>query len=114
MLNLLIAAAVAAKPDTDRRRQSLHGAIAVRTDGTIVQARNGSAPNRAPRGHAEARVCLKSDKGAKIYVCRLLKDGKTFANSRPCKSCMNIMRSKGISAVYYSLGENEWGSISLT
>ena len=36
-----------------------------------------------------------------IYVARVLKNGKT-AMSRPCNSCMQLMKSLGVKNVYYT------------
>ena len=112
MLDLLIDAAAAAKPETDKRRHSLHGCIGIRTDGTIVKARNGSSPGKSPYSHAEVRVCRKLNKGSTVYVARVLKNG-AVANSKPCRTCMSMMRAKGISVVTYSLGPAEWKSVRL-
>lgn len=112
MLDMLLLAADAAKSSKDKRRHALIGAVAIRADGAIVRSRNGSAQRKQPSCHAEARLCNKVDRGARVYVCRVLKNGQ-MALSKPCPRCMSVMRSHGVASVTYSIGPNEWGSVSL-
>lgn len=88
------------------------GAVAKRADGTIVTAANGSAPERSPAAHAEARLARKLDKGAIVYIARVLKSGEV-AMARPCLSCRQMLRSRGVRTVYYTVGPNEFGTLKL-
>lgn len=46
----------------------------------------------------------------RVYVCRVRKDGK-IACSRPCKACMNYMRSLGIRKIFFTEDNNSYGYI---
>ena len=100
----------AAKSD---ERSFLLGSVAIRKDGAMVSAINSASelPNRLL--HAEYKVSKKCDVGATVYVCRVrLLDG-TFAKARPCPPCMKCLISRGIVKVYYTIGDNEFGTINL-
>ncbi len=104
---LLIEAARAAKPNADTRRRVYMGAVAIRSDGTLVKARNGS--NKAKDGscHAEARVLRKCDRGSQVFVARVRKDGST-AIAKPCPQCAARLRSKGVVLVAYTVGNGDY------
>jgi hypothetical protein len=91
------------------KRSFLLSAIGVRSDGAMVRAINAPSisPNRV--AHAEYRLSRKLDTGAVVYVCRIrLLDGKK-ALARPCKSCIKVLKSRGVSKVYFTRGPNKWG-----
>lgn len=87
------------------------GAVAVRSDGAMVSARNSrtECPNR--RAHAEYRVARKSDVGATVFVARITRAGE-WATARPCINCQRAMRSRGIKKVYYTISPDEYGCLT--
>lgn len=93
-------------------RTFLLGAVGVRSDGTLVRARNGSPMEPSPSSHAESRLSRKLDIGSEVYVVRLLKTGQ-YANSRPCLSCQLRLRSRGCKRVYYTITATEYGVMDL-
>lgn len=106
---LLELAMKAARPDVDKKRRAYIGACAVRSDGVIVTARNGSATCVTPAVHAEARVLRKSGWSADVFIARLLKNGQP-AMARPCARCRARLRSAGVKFVTYTL---DGGSYSM-
>jgi hypothetical protein len=100
----------AAKKDD---RSFLLGSIGIRKDGAMVSAINSASefPNRLL--HSEYKICRKLDVGATVYVCRVkLMDG-SFGKARPCRSCLKCLVSKGVSKVYYTITDVEFGIINL-
>lgn len=88
-------------------------AVGVRADGVVVQSRNGCIfHQRIPRAHAEARLARKLTPGSVVYVARTLKDG-TVAMAKPCVSCQNCLRHRGVDRVYYTIAYNEYGVLKL-
>jgi hypothetical protein len=66
-----------------------------------------------PKCHAEFRVCRKLDKNSTVFVVRIaLIDGK-YKNGKPCITCQNAMRTRGVTRVYYSISETEYGVLYL-
>lgn len=88
------------------------GAIAVRKDGVIVRARNGSDTNRSPTIHAEFRVSRKLDVGACVYVARITPSG-AWALAKPCAGCMLRLRVRRVRSVTYTIGPNECATLFL-
>jgi len=108
------------------RRSFLIGAIGIRNDGIIVASPNGPARIREntkdrgyfPEAHAEFRISRKLDVGATVYVIRVRRGDKKVCLAKPCETCQNIMKSRGVKKVYYSISEDEngilkWDSIYL-
>lgn len=94
-------------------RSFLIGSIARRSDGALVSAINSASeyPNRLL--HSEYKISKKCDVGSVIYVCRVrLLDG-TFGTARPCQPCRKCLISRGVSKVYYTISQNEFGTINL-
>jgi len=63
--------------------------------------------------HAECAAILKvADKkdlcGTKLYIVRISRNGK-LQNSRPCGLCRNTIIKYGISRVFYSISDGEFG-----
>lgn len=107
---MLEIAAQAARYGTDIRGYAL-GAAAVRADGTIVVARNGSAPHPAPAAHAEMRLLRKCDRSTHtVFVARVSARGE-LALARPCERCMAGLRARGIQRVVYSISTDEYGVV---
>jgi deoxycytidylate deaminase len=97
----------------NRLRRALVGAVGQRSDGTIVQAWNGSSAgttyDRCPSAHAEARLLRKLDAGSTVYVARTRKEDGKLAIAKPCKDCERLMRHRGVKRVEYSINDNEYG-----
>lgn len=70
--------------------------------------------------HAEASAILKLLKnrrlhdlvGADIYVSRFTRGGRVGC-ARPCKHCLDLIRSVGIARVYFTSDHAETGMIKL-
>lgn len=111
-----LAKTVAIKGDTyDARRQYRLGAVGIRADGTVVIANNVPCrqPHARARSHAETRVVRKLNRGSEIFVVRILRNG-TLSNAKPCVKCQRTMQLRGIRRVYYSISNNEYGTIVFT
>lgn len=87
------------------------GCIGIRHDNVLVKSVNHfHSGQQVPDHHAEARVLKKAGYGAILYVARVLKcDKVTWANARPCTTCRNIIKSRGVKKVYYTVGPSEYG-----
>jgi cytidine deaminase len=87
-------------------------AVGIRTDGVLVHAANLASQVADPTCHAEWRLCRKLDKGATVYVARVGADGQTRL-ARPCESCQRKLRRHGVVRVFYTIGLDEYGVMSL-
>lgn len=96
-------------PRSDVRQYRL-AAVGLRADGAMVVSRNGPSLDEAAMCHAEARLCRKLDKGATLFVTRILGDG-TWAMARPCARCLWRLRGRKVARVFYSIGPNEFGCL---
>lgn len=93
----------AAMKGCDHRKHFV-GAVAIRPDGAIVWATNGTSPNpdsRTPSAHAEVRCLRKASKGSIIFVARIGRNGK-IGLAKPCPNCETALRNKGMSKVFYT------------
>jgi tRNA(Arg) A34 adenosine deaminase TadA len=106
----LLLALAAARPDADTRRCALVGAVGIRRDGAMVSSCNGSARQKTPSRHAEARVVRKCDRGADVYVARVRRDGSVGC-AKPCGHCMAAMRARQVRSVTYTMGSDLWCSV---
>ena len=86
----------------------LVGCIALRRDGVEVQSTNSRVQIPHPQAHAEARVLKKAGLGAILYVARVTRD-KKWCMAKPCASCQNLIRSRRVKRVVYTIGPNEFG-----
>ncbi len=108
-----LARQIALHGDTkEATRQYRLGAVGVRTDGAIVTASNVPQRTPEPNAHAEARLAKKLDWGSVVYVVRIYSNGK-LAIARPCKKCQIALRLRGVTRVYYSISETEYGVLCL-
>lgn len=89
-----------ADPVYDHREHRLV-AIGLRSDGQMVFSRNQAAPQISKSSHAEARLARKLDVGSVVIVVKVRTSGN-LALAKPCASCETRLRSKGVSAVWYS------------
>lgn len=96
-----------------QKRNFMLGCIGVRSDGAVVASCNGSATSPEPTAHAEARTIRKLDRGAVVYVARIRRDNGLPAMAKPCSVCESKLRAKGVRKVYYTISENEWGTIDM-
>lgn len=93
-------------------------ALGIRHDGAKVFSTNGHVKIPACErimirvAHAEQRLLRKLDKGSEVYVARLRSDG-SFGNAKPCKTCQRKLRIKGVSRVFYTISEHEYGCIDV-
>ncbi len=119
MTDFLLQAAEASKSgDPEDKREACIGAVGVRSDGTVVSARNEAVfdtdacdTDRAwsfPPAHAENRLAKKLDIGSVVYVARLKKDG-TMAMARPCIFCERVLKSRRVKKVYYTVNNSTYG-----
>lgn len=107
-----LALQVSSRRSREDLRAHAIGAVAIRTDGTLVKARNGSDTCPNPAIHAEYRVMRKAGHGAVVYVARRRKDGR-IGLAKPCSHCLCTLRNKGASKVYYTVSEQEFDCIHL-
>jgi len=100
-------------------RNYLLGAVGIRKDGVIVASPNGPARiipvgiNRryCSEAHAEFRISKKLDVGAVVYVIRIRRGDKKVCFAKPCETCRNKLKSRGVKKVYYSITENSNGIV---
>jgi tRNA(Arg) A34 adenosine deaminase TadA len=78
------------------------GAVGIRSDGVVVVARNSPVQQRMPQAHAEARLAKKLTPGSIVFVCRKNKVNGDNALAKPCPDCVRVLRSVGVSKVYYT------------
>ena len=109
MKNFTLARKYAIKSDA---RNYIFGAVAVRSDGTMVYSRNIPNYNHNYRAHAETRITSKCDVGAIIWVVRVSRLTGLLMNSRPCRDCEKVMRMAGIKRCWYSITETEYGVLN--
>lgn len=96
------------------KRAFLLGALGLRRDGAAITACNGPTDHPNRTAHAEYRASRKLDFGSTLYVVRLLRKDKSFAIAKPCPSCQKALRAKGVSKVYYTINEYEFGCMHLS
>jgi len=94
----------------EAKRNYRLGAVGIRTDGTLVCSSNITTREPKKEAHAEYRVCQKLNVGSIIFVVRI-GESNNLRMARPCKDCQLMMKNSGISKVYYSISDNEYGVI---
>jgi hypothetical protein len=90
-------------------RAFLLGAVGIRSDGTMVRALNSAVEFPDRRVHAEFRVARKLDQGATVYVARVRFDSFEFGMARPCTHCRQLLASKRVVRVYYTINSFQYG-----
>jgi hypothetical protein len=98
--------------DCDDNRTFFIASCALRTDGKMVFSQNSLNKQPNPVGHSEHKLCKKLTRGAVVYVVRISRNG-SFALSKPCQSCENILRLRGVKKVIYSISNNSYGILDL-
>lgn len=93
------------------RRNFFLGAVGVRSDGAMVYSFNSPTQFPCKAAHAEHRLAKKLDAGSTVYVARV--SNGQFAMSRPCASCMTILRNKRVRRIYYTIAPDEFGVINV-
>jgi cytidine deaminase len=107
---LLNKAAVLAGDAKNDKKRWLLACVAERSDGAIVSSVNHEAPDRHLEAHAEARVLKKVDRGAVLYISRVLRgDRRNWAMARPCPNCQRLIKKYGVKKVYYTIANGEYG-----
>jgi len=106
----LLRAVRAAKRENRDLRAYAIGAVAIRSDGAIVQSRNGAATYVNFRIHAEQRLMQKCDSNAVVFVARVRRNGE-LAIARPCVRCMAALKARRVKKCYYTIANNEYGVI---
>lgn len=97
----------------EARRHFYVGAIGARSDGTYVRSHNVSTPERNRCAHAEFRLAKKLDVGSVVYVARLTKGLRMLACAKPCASCVNVLRKRGVRRVYFTIDDNTYDWMDL-
>ena len=110
---LRLAATIAQKTTSGKRRNFLLGAIGIRNDGVLVSASNIPAQRQTPEAHAEYRVSRKLDVGAVVFVARKNRVGR-LCNAKPCFRCESAMRSKGVKRCFYTISNTKFGVMTLS
>lgn len=105
-------AAKAARPNSRCLRNQYLGALAIRKDGAMVCSKNSSSIGTEPKVHAEYRVLQKAGWGSTLFVSRVRSNG-LLALARPCGYCMAAIRAFGVTKVYYTISDDEYGCIQL-
>lgn len=89
------------------------GAVGIRPDGLLVQSYNIYDKKRqAFEGHAEYRLASKLQAGSDVYVVRVNRQ-QTDRIGKPCPRCESRLRNQRVRNVYYTIGPNEYGVLSL-
>ena len=91
-------------------------AIGIRSDGTRVRSCNGAVYSTTinnyqliPTSHAECRVINKMDVGGTLYVARVKRLDRSLGNASACMMCRNKIKAHGISKVYYTINNFQYG-----
>ena len=103
LLDLAIAVARKSARLTPGKRFCI-AAVGERADGVRVVAVNHDTAHRCPTGHAEMRLLRKLTPGSIVAVARVRKDG-TVAMARPCITCANALRHRGVKHVVFTVTE---------
>ena len=66
--------------------------------------------------HAELGACLNTSRnqleGSDLFVVRILKNN-SLALSRPCVICQEVLKRFGVSRVFYTMTNSEYGVLEL-
>lgn len=108
---LKIAAQIARQGANDR--SFFLGCVGIRgSDQKIVVSFNGKSKIPERSAHAEFKCSRKLTPGSVIYVARIYKNGD-LAIAKPCRSCIQALKNKGVTKVYFSINNFEFGQIGL-
>jgi len=107
-----IAKQVAGLEKSGYRRKYRLGAVGIRSDGVIVSASNLVTPAPNQRCHAEYRLSDKLTPKSVVFVVRIDRENN-FTLAKPCVNCEGKMRNIGVSRVYYSISNKEYGVLYL-
>lgn len=108
---ILAEAALVSRLRKDDRRFYI-GAIGLRSDGTKVKACNGNPKEPTRQHHCEFRLSRKLDRGGTVYVARTLADGR-LGMARPCEDCEKALRYRGVTKVFYTISDSEYGVLHM-
>lgn len=96
------------------------GCCGIRSDGIIVIGYNGpvmlgdmgdTIRHSFPAAHAEIRCSKKLNKGSTVFVARVRRDNFEYAMARPCPACMNVLLSKNVKKIFYTIDNKSYGNI---
>lgn len=107
-----LACKMAERGDKAVRRQYRLGAVGIRSDGVIVTSNNVPCRQQQKSAHAEARLARKLNHDSVVFVARILRSG-IRVNARPCLNCQKILTRRGITRVYYTISDSEYGVLNL-
>ena len=94
-----------------------HGCVVARGARVLSVKRNKTKTHPAGRNytkmlHAEVACIVQLGEqhtlGADMYVCRVMRDDKTFGMSRPCRDCQKMIADAGIKNVFYTDAEGNF------
>ena len=85
------------------------GALCVRNDGVLVGAPNSPVLEPDRKAHAEYRTAKKIDFNGVFYIVRMLRRDNSLAIARPCNNCQNMLISKRVKKVFYSISPTKYG-----
>ena len=105
-----IAAQVASSKKDER--SFLLGSVGIRSDGTMVKSFNSSAKLPTPEVHSERRLAAKLDYNSIVYVARVRIGDGSWGLAKPCPSCMVALKAKRVKKIYYTISDNEYGTIT--
>lgn len=90
-----------------------HAAVGIRSDDTIVYARNGGQNVPTPSAHAEARLCRKLGKAAPLVIVVRVNNQGLWMLSKPCGNCENLLRSMEVKKVLYTVAHEKWARLQM-
>ena len=87
--------------------------VVVSANGPVMLGEIGETRSSFPAAHAEIRCAKKLDKHSTVFVARVRRDNNEYAMARPCRSCMNVLLSKNVVKIYYTINSTSYGIISV-
>lgn len=109
---MLSLAAKISRVREDERRFYV-GAVAERDDGALVAYSNLPTRHGPMRHtHAEYRLTRHLGGARSVYVARTDALGN-WALSKPCSKCEQVLRACGVSKVYFTVSDGEYGCLLL-
>lgn len=113
---LVLAAKKALPKDKNDPRSFWIGCIAIRKDGVKISSRNGAVHSTTtvnyqliPSSHAEGRIVKKIDKGATLYISRVLRRDGSYAMAKPCPMCSITIKSHKVKKVFFTIDNLHFG-----
>lgn len=111
-----LAREIASATDENDTRSYLLGVCALRSDGALIRARNGSIasspshPYRViPESHAEVRACSRLDQGGEMWVARVRRKDQALGLAKPCAICQLFIARHRLKRVYWTIDDFTYG-----